>query len=245
MCAVAIVEGLEAVEVEHRDRERRSLAARAGQLARQLLVERPPVRQAGELVGADHALEAVDVGRPADRELRLSGEQLQHRARAPRDHRDAIPPCDGEDSGMDERPPDRVPRGGAGARAPQQVALGAGGAVRPGDDLVALADRPRGARHGVADPDLGAAYVGSDDLGHDEDEPALGGLQKHRDGSVGDLRRALADDAARVVGAARTGKGARHVRDERDNPLPTAPARADRASARPSVHSIGMPRGTG
>ena len=75
------VERAEVVEVEHRDRDGVIVAAGAGQLARELVLEHAPGRDAGELVGERERLHARAQAGVLDRDRGLGGQQPQHARR--------------------------------------------------------------------------------------------------------------------------------------------------------------------
>ena len=72
-----VVEGLEAVEVEHRQAQAAAVAAGAGELALEVLVPDAPVREPGQRVGARRRLQLGDEVGAVDRDRGLGGEQAQ------------------------------------------------------------------------------------------------------------------------------------------------------------------------
>ena len=82
LVAVVVVEGLEAVEVEHRQAQVPAVAARPRDLALEVLVPHAPVRQAGQRVGARGGLQLGEQVGALDRDRRLGGEQPQQPALA-------------------------------------------------------------------------------------------------------------------------------------------------------------------
>ena len=73
---VGVVVGLEVVEVEHPERDRRALALGALELTRELLVERAPVADLRQRVDARELLELGQRRRALDRDRRLARQQL-------------------------------------------------------------------------------------------------------------------------------------------------------------------------
>jgi hypothetical protein len=83
--AVAVVDGLEVVEVEQHERERVADAVRAAPLQRELLVESAPVREAGEAVERRLRGDAAEVAEHAHdgaREQERDQDQERERAEA-------------------------------------------------------------------------------------------------------------------------------------------------------------------
>src|SRR4051794_1526438 len=120
------------VEIEHRQRQRKALAAGARELAGELLLERAPVWEPGELVGEDHPAQANELVGSAEGELGFGGENPEDRGDPRRDVLDLLAPSDGEHRRSRLGATHRMPSGRKGAGAVEELAVAAGRRARPG-----------------------------------------------------------------------------------------------------------------
>ena len=126
--ALQHVERAEVVEVEDRDRDRVLAAPGARELARQLLVEDAPGRDAGELVGQRERLHSRAQAGVVDGDGGLGGEQAQHTRRPLRHGLDRQLPDHDQHAGDLAVAQHRLEQRRAGARSRRPAAGRAPGA---------------------------------------------------------------------------------------------------------------------
>ena len=130
LVAVVVVEGLEAVEVEHRQAQLPAVAARPRDLALEVLVPHAAVRQPGQRVGARGGLQPGEQVGAVDRDRGLGGEQPQQLVARARTARGAACSSHGEHADACGR---RCTTGTQAAEAAPEIARAAGRDARVGD----------------------------------------------------------------------------------------------------------------